>query len=148
MSLHRRAVDALRACGADVKDDADLETLTLVLAERDVTGVVMTSCDTVTFWSVWPEVLPAERLDVAAELVTRANTELYSSALELSMDSGTVSVRCGLRCAELADVPDELLGRLLLDAATEAGRVAASHHSALAAVAEGVSAKEALGLRL
>lgn len=38
--------------------------------------------------------------------------------------------------------------RLLLDAAREAGRVAAAHHSALAAVAEGVSAKEALGLRL
>lgn len=148
MSLHHRAMAGLRKCGADVKDDDELETLTVVLPERDITGVVMTSSDTVTFWSVWPEVLPAERLDVAAELVTRANTELYSSALELSMDSGTVSVRCAVRCAELADASDELLGRLLLDAAQEAGRVAAAHHSALAAVAEGVSAKEALGLRL
>lgn len=149
MTLYARAVRALRAAGAELLDADDVkESFRVVLPARAVTGVVMTSVDTVAFWSAWPEPVPERRLTQVAELVTRANTELYSSALELDLDSGILAARCAVRCTALPETDDDLLAALLLDAAGEASRAATSHHSAVAAVVIGHEPAGALGLRL
>jgi hypothetical protein len=146
-TLFDRVVLALHAVGLDPKVDADLENVTFEDDGRPTVGVVMTHFDAVVFYSVWPEQVPDDRLVATAEFVTRANTDLYTSAFELDLDKQIISVRSAVAGGPLDGLADVTVGHILQRALDDARQTAARHHSALAAVMLGRDVMTALSLR-
>jgi hypothetical protein len=107
----------------------------------------MTHFDAVVFYSVWPEQVPPDYLVPTAEFVTRANTDLYTSALELDLDKRIVSVRSALACGPLEGLADVTFGQILAAALEDSRQTAVAHHSALASIMIGGDALTALALR-
>lgn len=145
-------VAALTADGRVLEVNRDLETFDvapLVPGAEPVLGVVMTSVQSVVFYAVRPQTVPAEALDAVAAWATRENTRLVTAAVEVDLDRGLLSVRSGVR---LPDVPVSLtvLGSLLRGALGEvealapltgpaAEAVVAAALSAAGAVEEGAA---------
>jgi hypothetical protein len=146
-TLFDRVVAALHAVGLEPVVNADLENVTFESDGRTTVGVVMTHYGAVVFYSVWPEQVPSDYLVATAEFVVRANTDLYTAALELDLDKQIISVRSGVACGPLAGLDDVSFGRILAAALDEAHEVAAAHHSALASIMIGGDALDALALR-
>jgi hypothetical protein len=146
-TLFERVVAALRAVGLGPDVNADLENVTFESDGRTTVGVVMTHYDAVVFYSVWPEQVPEQCLVPAAEFVVRANTDLYTSALELDLDKRIISVRAAVACAPLEGLADVTFGQILAAALEDSRQVAAAHHSALASIMIGGDALTALALR-
>ena len=146
-TLFERVVTALRAVRLDPDVNADLENVTFETDGRTTVGVVMTHYDAVVFYSVWPEQVPEQYLVPTAEFVVRANTDLYTAALELDLDKQIISVRSGVACGPLAGLHEAGFGQILAAALDDSRQVAAAHHSALASIMIGGDALNALALR-
>jgi hypothetical protein len=145
--LFDRVVVALHAVGLEPTVDADLENVTFESDGRSTVGVVMTHYDAVVFYSVWPEQVPEQYLVPTAEFVVRANTDLYTSAIELDLDKQIISVRSAVACGPLEALADDAFGQVLAAALEDSRRTAAAHHSALASIMIGGDALNALALR-
>jgi hypothetical protein len=146
-TLFERVIAGLHAVGLDPDVNADLENVTFESDGRTTVGVVMTHFDAVVFYSVWPEQVPPDYLVPTAEFVTRANTDLYTSALELDLDKRIVSVRSALACGPLEGLADVTFGQILAAALEDSRQTAVAHHSALASIMIGGDALSALALR-
>jgi hypothetical protein len=146
-TLFQRVLYALKAVRLEPEVNSDIETVTFETGGRETVGVVMTHFDAVVFYSVWPAQVPTEYLVPVAEFVVRANNDLYTSALELDLEKGIVSVRSGIACGALEGIADVIFGQILSAALDESRTVAAAHHSALASIVSGGDAIGALGLR-
>jgi hypothetical protein len=140
---------ALEAVGQAGEWDEDLETVTYDDgAGRSTVGVVLPAFGAVTFYSVWPEQVPAEAAGAVTEFVARANTDLHTAALEFDLDKLILSARSGVLLIPFEGVDPEVFGVVLAGARTDADRVASTHHSAVAALFLGTSALDALQMRL
>ncbi len=143
--LFQRVVSALRAVALSPTDvDTDLENVTFAGDGQDTVGVVMPHFRATVFYSVWPDQVPTDALARAAEFVVRANTNLYTSALELDVDKQILSARSAVDCSAIDALGDEAFGALLRAALHEAQRVATGYRAAVAAVMFGASALEGL----
>jgi hypothetical protein len=148
--LFGRVARAMRQLPRDVELDADLEkaTLTSPLPDgRHTLALVLSSSQSVAFYSVWPQPVPRRQVGKCTEYVTRANTGLSTAVLEFDPDSGILAARSGIRFGDLALV-DELsepgFVRLLWLALLEAEQLAAEHLDGVAALLAGASVPDAL----
>jgi hypothetical protein len=101
--LFSETVAALQQTGRAIVAHPDLETVDVPSADSDsVLVVVMPSFGCVVFYAVWPEAVEEEARPAVGELVLRANTSLYTSALEFDLGTGILSARASVALGELA----------------------------------------------
>lgn len=113
--LLRWTVRALTEAGRDVIVDTELETVD-VGPEELVVAIVLSASRSVVLHAVHPDYLPLEVLPAVAQAATRTNTSLSTSAVELDLDTGNLSVRAGLEIGDVAVPPatfDGLVANLL-----------------------------------
>lgn len=106
-------VAALYETGWNLDVDWDLETFDVLPRDGEgepLLGVVMTHSRAVAFYRVHPTYVPAPARAAVAEFVTRQNTLLVTSAFELDLGTGNLSLRSGFA------VPDVELDLLVLEA--------------------------------
>ncbi len=135
-------VAALQGVGRLVQTDWEQETFD-VLPQTDggvrVSGVILHSSHAVAFYAVWDDFVPFPVRQQVAEWSVRANTDLSTTAIEFSLDTGILAIRSVVHVGPLSigtpgeDIPEEALaisraayGTLLAgavdDAATAFGR--------------------------
>ena len=109
-------VAALYETGWTLDVDWDLETFDVLPRDgqgEPLLGVVMGHARAVAFYRVHPTYVPAADRAAVAEFVTRQNTLLVTSAFELDLGTGSLSLRAGFA------VPDVELDLLVLEAILE-----------------------------
>lgn len=145
-SLLAVAVASIQGLGRLVKTDWDLETFE-VLAENDgaepTLGVVLSASRAIVLYQVWADYVPEPARTAVTEYVTRANTDLYTSAFEFDLGNGSLSVRSGVHVGDV-DVARPTLAGLLRNALTEVESTAAEHAPGVAALLGGASVADAL----
>lgn len=119
--LLRWTVRALTEAGRDVTVDTDLETVD-VGPEDLVVAIVLSATRSVVLHAVHPDYLPPEVLPAVAQAATRANTSLSTSAVELDLDTGNLSVRAGLEVGDVT-LPAETFDGLVANLLDEVERV-------------------------
>lgn len=137
-SLLMTVVTALYEDGRTVDVDWDLEVFDLAprtSGGETLLGVVMDQTREVVFYAVRPEYVPTPARAAVAELVTRQNTELFSSAFELNLATGSLSLRCGLLVPDV-ELPLEVLQALLRRMIAEVETVRRRTHARIEAVIE------------
>ena len=142
--FYARVVAALVDSGRTATPDAAARTVDLAsdVAGGRVLTLVRPDARAVTFYAVRPTSVPADRLPAVAELVVRANADLFVAALELDLARGTVAARAALALGPL-DPPDQALRHLLVAALTEAEDALTTYTHALDAVLTGTPAAQA-----
>lgn len=106
-------VAALYETGWSLDVDWDLETFDVLPRDgqrEPLLGVVMTHSRAVAFYRVHPTYVPSAARAAVAEFVIRQNTLLVTSAFELDLDTGSLSLRSAFA------VPDVELDLLVLEA--------------------------------
>jgi hypothetical protein len=148
---------ALQRTGRTVTRDRELETVDVSAVNGDDTilGVVLPNANAVVFYSVWPETVVESARAAVGELVLRANTTLFTSALEFDPGTGTLSVRAGVALGDIqieegpASSADQLsraaFGAMLTVALAEVELVRADYADIVAAVVGGAEPVVALG---
>ena len=122
--LLRRTLTALLAEGRSLQVDWDLETFDVdaVSGPQDlVMGVVLSVSRSVVLYAVRPDYVPAPARPALAEAITRANTALSTSAFEVDLDTGNLSVRAGLEVGDV-ELPPQAFQGLLVNALDEVER--------------------------
>lgn len=119
--LLRWTVRALTEAGRDVTVDTELETVD-VGPEELVVAIVLSASRSVVLHAVHPDYLPAEVLPAVAQVATRLNTSLSTSAVELDLDTGNLSVRAGLEIGDVV-MPPEIFDGLVANLLDEVERV-------------------------
>lgn len=119
--LLRWTVRALTEAGRDVAVDTELETVD-VGPEDLVVAIVLSASRSVVLHAVHPDYLPPDVLPAVAEVATRTNTSLSTSAVELDVDTGNLSVRAGLEIGDVA-MPPETFDGLVANLLDEVERV-------------------------
>lgn len=108
-SLLATVVAALFETGRVLDVDWDLATFDVLPRDgvgEPLLGVVMSYSRAVAFYRVYPSEVPGDARSAVMEHVTRQNTMLGTSAFELDLDTGTLSLRTGFA---LPDVELDLL---------------------------------------
>ena len=108
-------------------------------------GVVLNHSNSVVFYYVWEIDIDEQMAPRFAEFTARANEDLYTSALELNIDGGSLMLRAGIEFGDLAGAlsPEHFTG-LLVNALDECERAAYLHLDAVASLAGGASPLDAL----
>src|SRR5690625_1149125 len=119
--LLRWTVRALTEAGRDVTVDTDLETVD-VGPEDLVVAIVLSATRSVVLHAVHPDYLPPEVLPAVMQVATRINTSLSTSAVELDLDTGNLSVRAGLEVGDVT-LPAETFDGLVANLLDEVERV-------------------------
>lgn len=159
-SLLARVVAALQGFGRLVATDWEIQTFEVMPSDaaldehapdgtsllEPTAGVILPFAQRVMFYTVWPEVVPGERIPDIAELAHRVNTLLYTSALEFNLDSGMLSVRSGFEFDGLEGLPREVENNIVHNALLEAEAVYLEYRPAIQAVLDGRAALDALAL--
>lgn len=115
-------VAVLKDAGRTLDVNWDRETFdVLVPGGEPITGVVLSSSRSVVFYAVHPDVVPADARERTALAATRLNTRLSTSAVELDLDLGLLSVRAGIEVGT-ASLPFTVLRALLVNALDETER--------------------------
>jgi len=127
------SVRALLARGRSVEVDWELETF--VVGDL-VMGVVMSSSRSVVLHAVRPQLVAAGALVNLVEAVPRINTRLSTSAVELDLGTGALSVRAGLEIGDV-EVPEEVFAGLLGNLLDEVERAWDVYGPVLEAVIDG-----------
>lgn len=107
-------VAALQGAGRLVQTDWEQETFDVLPQAQGgprVSGVILHSSHAVAFYAVWDEFVPSGRRAAVAEWSVRANTDLTTTAVEFSLDTGILAVRTVVRAGSLvigapSDGPD------------------------------------------
>lgn len=123
-ALLRETVAALTAEGRTVSVDWGLETFDVdaVSGPADlVMGVVLSRSRSVVLYAVRPELVPEAARGALAEATTRANTALSTSAFELDLGTGNLSVRAGLEIGDV-ELPAAAFQGLVVGALDEVER--------------------------
>ncbi|SDC59551.1 hypothetical protein SAMN05216410_1983 [Sanguibacter gelidistatuariae] len=114
-------VSALYESGWALDVDWDLETFDVLPRDGEgepLLGVVMSHSRAVAFYRVHPEHLPVGARAAVAAFVTRQNTLLVTSAFELNLDTGNLSLRSGFAFPDMElDLPvvQAILDRLVCE---------------------------------
>lgn len=117
-------VAALYESGWALDVDWDLETFDLLPRDgqgEPLLGVAMTHTRSIAFYRVHPDYVAAEARAAVTEFVTRQNTELTTSAFELDLDTGNLSLRSGFAFPDLVldlAVVQAIVGRLIEEVET------------------------------
>jgi len=127
------SVRALVARGRSVEVDWELETF---VVGDVVMGVVMSSSRSVVLHAVRPQLVSAAALVNLVEAVPRINTRLSTSAVEVDLGTGALSVRAGLEVGDVA-VPEEVFAGLLGNLLDEVERAWGVYGPVLEAVIDG-----------
>ena len=153
-SLLAKVVAGLQGHGRLVETDWDAGTFEVFplnteaqpgsIAVEPTVGTILSFAKRVVFYTVWPEVVPAEKLGAIGELAHRVNTELFTSAWEFNVDSGMLSVRSGFEFDGLPELTRELENSLAYNALLEVEAVFEEYAPAVAAVLAGQTPVDAL----
>ncbi|MEP7763348.1 YbjN domain-containing protein [Sanguibacter sp. 25GB23B1] len=141
-------IAALTADGRTLDVDQDLETFDvapLVAGGEPVLGVVMTTGPAVVFYAVRSELVPAAARGAVAEWATRENTRLSTSAVELDLERGMLSLRSGVRLPDVPvsfDVLRSLLRGALAEVESVSLRTGPAAEEVIASALEGAAAAE------
>ncbi|MBN9608743.1 MAG: hypothetical protein BGO26_11700 [Actinobacteria bacterium 69-20] len=109
-------VAALQGSGRLVATDWDAETFDVHPREEGglpIAGVILHTSNSVAFYAVWDDTVPAPARAAVAEWSVRANTDLTTSAVEFSLDTGILAIRSVVHLGSVTvgtpgvDVPEE-----------------------------------------
>lgn len=132
-------VAALYESGWILDVDWDLETFDLLPAGgagEPLLGVVMTHSRAVAFYRVHPTYVPVAARAAVAEFVTRQNTLLVTSAFELDLATGSLSLRAGFAVPDVEldlSVVQAILARMITEVEAVRTRTQAELDAVLAA---------------
>lgn len=109
-------VAALQSVGRMVETDWEAETFDVhprAEGGLPIAGVILHSSNSVAFYAVWDDPIPAPTRAAVAEFTVRANTDLTTSAFEFSLDTGILAIRTAVHLGPVTvgipgeDVPEE-----------------------------------------
>ncbi|MDP9094457.1 MAG: YbjN domain-containing protein [Actinomycetota bacterium] len=108
--LFSRLAAALEQVPRDIEVRADLEQVIVksgVPGGRSTLALVLSSSQTIMFYSVWPDPVPEPDRQACCDFVARANTGLSPATLEFDADTGILAARSGIHFSDV-DLIDEL----------------------------------------
>jgi hypothetical protein len=108
-------VAALQGAGRLVQTDWEQETFDVLpqAGGARVSGVILHSSHAVAFYAVWDDFVPSAARQAVAEWSVRANTDLSTSAIEFSLDTGILAIRSAVHVGPLSigtpgeDIPED-----------------------------------------
>lgn len=111
-------VAALQSVGRMVETDWDAETFDvhpLLEGGLPTAGVVLHTNNSIVFYAVWDDAVPSTARAAVAEFTVRANTDLTTSTVEFSLDTGILAIRSAVHLGSVLvgtpgeDVPEEAI---------------------------------------